>query len=102
MSKEAMEIHFQQSMESAGRLEELAIELRQIAEGRYEEFLKNVRSNWEGNAGEFFCQKGLKLQQAMEISANNLSEISKSVYNAAERIYEAEKQAIIMAKDRKY
>lgn len=102
MSKDSIEINFQKSVESAGRLEELAVELRQIAAGRYEEILKNVRSNWEGNGGELFCQKGLMLQQAMEISANNLSGISKSVHNAAERIYGAEKQAVIMAKERKY
>ncbi len=102
MSRESMEINFQQSLEVAGTLEELAGILTRVTENDFQELLLNIRRCWEGAAAEEFLKRGDTLCEKLKQSAAALTSGAQMVRQTAQKIYQAEQQAIIIAQERKY
>ncbi len=102
MSQESMEINFRQSMEVVRDLEELSGLLKRVTEEELEEMIRGMQGCWKGTAAEEFFKNSDGLRVKLNQSAATLAAKAQMVKRAAKNIYEAERQAIIVAEERKY
>lgn len=88
-----IQLNYQKAIRQANQLEELADDLRNIANRNVDNALDQVAANWKGDSANMFLQKGNKAKNDLLSSARQLSNTAKAIRKAAENVRRAEIEA---------
>lgn len=97
-----IEMNFRQAKQQAARLEELGIELENLAKRDFQETMQNLSGVWKGESAEAYMRKGDRLEEKLLNSSARLKRIASTIRAAAQRTYDAEMRAREIAKERTY
>lgn len=100
MSYASIKIDFAAANAQAQRLEEVAEEIRRMANDRMKNTMAQMSANWKGDSAAAYFAKAEKLQSDILKTAGNLESIARSIRSTARRIYDAEREALRLAEQR--
>lgn len=101
-SANAIIFDFQRASKKAEELEEIASDMRKMAEGELQESLQNLSAAWKGESANEYLKKGFKLQEKILKSAKDLERTALAIRKVAKKTYDAEMLAYRIAMDRLY
>lgn len=93
---------YQKAKEYADKLCELANEIKQIANGTYENTLNEISANWQGDSSNVFKNKAGKIKNDILKTANDIDRAAEKILATALSLYRAEMQAKEIAEKRGY
>jgi len=93
-------IDFERTMRQAAQLDEYADSLRKMTVQEYETAMQTLSSQWVSDSASAFLTKGEALKANMEETARDIESIAAGLRRAARRIYEAERRAEEIARQR--
>ena len=96
----SIEIDFQRSMQQANQIEELASELKVSVKNDYSSALNQLNAGWQSDYSGEYLKKAEELRRQLLVSSANIEKIAQNIRITAKRIYEAEKRAEEIAKER--
>lgn len=80
---------YQAVLQKAGRLEELAAELSNVAQKEYD-ICGSAQRAWQGEGGEVFREKAMRSGKKVEKRAEELKKAAGALRKTAKRQYETE------------
>lgn len=89
-----IEMDYQNMIRKADRLEELARQLKAIADNDLGTLQKNIRVAWKGSSGELYQQKVNKLNANLQSEIITLNRNARGIRNAAENMRRIEESAL--------
>lgn len=98
----AIEFDFRQAIKRAEELEEIAEDMKRLANNELEGTMQSLSSAWKGEAASAYLTKGTRLQEKVLKSSRDLKKTATTIRNVARRTYNAEKAAYRIAMERKY
>lgn len=101
-SKHSIEFDFQKALREAEELEQIAGEMRRMAENELQPSLQTLSAAWKGEAASGYLSKGGILKEKILRSAADLDSTASAIRNVARRIYKAEMRAYRIAVERNY
>ena len=96
----AITIDFEKTMRQAAQLDECAEKLRRMTNNEYAKSMQTLANAWKSESASAFFGKGESLRRNLDNNARDLETIANNLRRAARRIYEAEKKAEEIAKQR--
>ncbi|MBE6707693.1 MAG: hypothetical protein E7578_00440 [Ruminococcaceae bacterium] len=96
----AITIDFEKTMRQAAQLDSCADKLRRMTANEYARSMQTLANAWKSDSASAFFGKGELLHRNINNTANDLEVIANNLRRAARRIYEAEKKAEEIAKQR--
>lgn len=104
MAKTMMSIQmdFQKAREEAGRLEDIAGEIRKLATGDMENCFGSISNGWQGESSKAYIKKGRRAGENLKNLARELEQTAGEIRRRAQAIYQAEQAALAMAEQRNY
>ena len=102
LTEAKINMDFRQAMAQADKVDNLADRLSQVANDQLGDTLQNLSYGWKGDNAEAYLKKGARLQGKITMSSSDLHSIASSIRTAAQRIYNAEMQALDIARNRSY
>lgn len=90
----SIQMDFSEAKRQANSLDEIAQNLRLIANGTMQESMTHIASNWRGENSKKFIQKQQTVTENIKRRADELERIAEQIRLAAKRIYEAEMDAL--------
>lgn len=88
-----IQFNYQKAVSQANQLDDLANDLRNIANRNVDGALDQVAANWKGESASLFVQKGNKAKNDLLSSARQLSNTASAIRKAAENVRRAELEA---------
>lgn len=85
--------NYRKAINQANRLEDLADELKRIANRDVDGALDQVARSWKGDSSRLFLQKGDKAKSDLLRSASQLQNTANAIRRAAENVRRAEIRA---------
>lgn len=85
--------NYRKAINQANRLEDLADELKRIANRDVDGALDQVARSWKGDSSQLFLQKGDKAKNDLLRSASQLQNTANAIRRAAENVRRAEIRA---------
>ena len=101
-SKAAIEFDFRQAMNRADELEQVAAEMKRMANNDMQSSLQQLSVAWKGEAASAYLTKGGRLKEKVVKSANDLNKTASTIRSVARRVYNAEMTAYRIAMERAY
>lgn len=101
-SESEISLDFKQSIKRAEELENVASDMRKLANDELGNTLNELSAAWRGEAAGSFMNKGAILQEKINKSASNLQNIAATIRSVAKRTYDAEMRALQIARERTY
>lgn len=101
-TKAQIEFDFEQARRRAAELEEIAADLSQLSKRDMENTRAELSGAWKGESAQLFQTKAGKLQEDIQDTAKELNTIAATIREIAQRIYEAEMEALRIATERQY
>ena len=101
-SRYQIQIHYQNALRQAAKLEQLADQLRTVADRKFAGAMEAVQTSWSGENAESFLLKGTRLKEKTIKTSNELRSAASSVRRIAENTYRAEMRALELANRRTY
>ena len=101
-SKAAIEFDFRQAMNRANELEQVASEMKRMANNDMQSSLQQLSAAWKGEAASAYLTKGGRLKNKVIKSADDLNKTASTIRNVAKRVYEAEMRVYYIAMERAY
>lgn len=101
-SKAAIEFDFRQAMNRADELEQVAAEMKRMANNDMQSSLQQLSVAWKGEAASAYLTKGGRLKDKVVKSANDLNKTASTIRSVARRVYNAEMTAYRIAMERAY
>lgn len=99
-SRSEIRINFRAAIRQAEQLEGVADRLRRLAKNKMEMSMSSLANAWKGqNATDFLAKEG-RLQGSILKTANEIQNIASDIRIIAQRIYEAEMEALRIAESR--
>lgn len=98
----SIQMDFNRAKAQASQLEAIAGDIERLASNNMEECMSGISSNWKGDSAKLYVKKGRQLEQDMKGSARELRKIAQTIRKIAQNTYNAEKKAIIAARNRTY
>ena len=98
----SIEFDFRQAIKRAEELEEIAANMRKLANDDLEDSLQNLSTVWKGEAASAYINKGISLREKILKSSNDLKKTAGTIRNVARRTYNAEMAAYRIAMERDY
>lgn len=92
--------NYEKAIKQADDLMGIAKEVRKVANTNMEDSLTAIGRNWEGENSAKFIKKGNVLKGKIGDSADDIEKIAGDIRIMAKRIYDAEMEAIRIAKQR--
>ena len=102
MGEYTIEMDFKKAKKQARELREAAGSLDLLATQSLGEFMAALAGGWRGEGAAAYIRKMKELQTAISQTASNLKEVSSEVEDAAQRIYDAEMEALEIARERRF
>lgn len=93
-------IDFERTMQQANKLDEYADTLRNMSRREYSQAMRNLSGDWVSDSATAFLGKSENLRMNIEQTARDIETIANNIRRAARRIYDAEKKAEELAKQR--
>ena len=100
LSENTIKMNFANAARQAEQLEQLAAELSRLAGDDLTGSLQSLAGSWNGDSSSLFLQKGAALAEQMHQSAQALQDAANDIYSIARRTYDAEMQALELARVR--
>lgn len=85
--------NYQKAMRQAAQLEDLANQLKRIANSDVDSALDQVAGSWKGDSANIFLQKGNKAKNDLIQSAKQLQNTANAIKSAARTLRNAEIRA---------
>ena len=85
--------NYQKAMRQAAQLEDLANQLKRIANSDVDSALDQVAGSWKGDSANIFLQKGNKAKNDLIQSAKQLQNTANAIRSAARALRAAEIRA---------
>mgnify|MGYP003292541133 CR=1 FL=1 len=98
----SIEFDFQQAIKRAEELEDIAADMRKLADEELETSLQSLSVAWKGEAANAYLNKGTRLRDKILKSASDLIKTASTIRRVAKRTYDAEKRAYQIAMERMY
>lgn len=98
----SIEFDFQQAIKRAEELEEIAADMKKLANEDLDSSLQSLSTAWKGEAATAYLTKGSGLKEKILKSSNDLKKTASTIRNVAKRTYNAELAAYKIAMERKY
>lgn len=93
-SEATIQFNYNRAISQAKKLEQLADELKSLANSNLESTISNLSSNWKGESATSFIAKAQKAKDDMLNNATQLYNTASVVRESAKNIRDAELQAI--------
>lgn len=93
--------NYNQAIEQAKQLDEVAGRLTNAAGKDMEDLLNDINSAWKSDSAPQYIKKGQKVEDDMRTTAGNLKNIAAAIRTIAKRILDAELEAWRIANERK-
>lgn len=100
-SEATIQYNYNRAINQARTLEQLADELKGLANRDLETTISNLSSNWNGESATVFIQKAQKAQEDMRGNANEIRNTASVIRRSAKNIRDAELRALQLAKNRR-
>lgn len=97
-----IQMEFRKAKEQADRLEQVARELTQLSCIQLDDTLSEINSAWKSDTSNAFIRKGRRMQEQLNIRANEIKRTAAAIRTIANNTYKAEMQAYQIATERKY
>lgn len=94
--------NYQQSIQQADRLEDIARTVDRLANNRMGETIDGLRAGWQSDSSPRFYNKIGQVQRDIRAHAENIRRVAKSIRTIAEEIKRAELRALEIARMRSY
>lgn len=94
MSLTKIEIDFQNAQAQAKRLEDVADNMKRLADQQIADTIREMSSCWKGETAAAYFGKAEKVKQDIADTAKALYAVASNIRAQARRIYDAEMQAI--------
>lgn len=101
-SKSAIEFDFRQAMNRADELDQVASEMKRMANNDMQSSLQQLSTAWKGEAASAYLTKGGRLKDKVLKSASDLNKTASTIRSVARRVYNAEMTAYRIAMERAY
>lgn len=95
-----IKLNYREAMQQARDLDTLAGKIRNTANQKVEESMQLLSSGWKGNNASEFLKKYSELKRQILESADELSSIADDIRTTARIIYNAEMEAVRIAKNK--
>lgn len=93
-SEATIQFNYNRAISQARKLEQLADELKSLANSNLESTISNLSSNWNGESATAFIAKAQKAKDDMLNNATQLYNTASVVRKSAKNIRDAELQAL--------
>ena len=93
-------MEFNKAMKQADKLDQIAADLRKLADQRFASSLAQINKAWKSDSSAAFIRKGSKLTEEIRARAAELQKAAAAVRTIAKNTYNAEMRARQIAKDR--
>ena len=100
-SMDSIRITFHEAGAQAKALKDSAEEINKAAR-QLDRIISSLGGGWKGEAADQYIRKCQALKEKMERSARHVNDISHAVYDSAKAYYDAEREAIQIARQRSY
>lgn len=97
MSLSTIEINFQAAQMQAKKLEDIADDMKRLANQQLANTIQEMSTCWKGEAAASYFSKADKVKQDIAATAKKLYIIADSIREEAKRIYDAEMKAVALA-----
>lgn len=101
-SRSKIQFDFNQAKKQAGRIDDIADGLSGLSKKKLENALQTLSNNWEGANASAYLSKGDRLQGEINSTVLELHSIASDIRTIAQRIYNAEMEALRIAEEREY
>ena len=98
----SIEFDFQQAIKRAEELEDIAADMKKLANEDLVSSLQSLSTAWKGEAANAYLTKGSRLKEKILKSSKDLNKTATTIRNVAKRTYNAEMAAYRIAMERKY
>lgn len=95
-------MNYRQAMRKADELDEIADELKKLADQELQNTLQMISANWKSTNATAYLAKGDKLGNNIQSTSVQIRNVASTVRSVAKRTYEAEMKAYRLAAARKY
>lgn len=102
MSRESIAIDFKKAKQQAQKLDDAAEQFRRIANNNFQDTMQAISASWTGENSRRYLNKGTTLKNQMLQTAKKLNGIASEIRTVAQRIYNAEMQALKIAEEREF
>ena len=100
-SRSEIRFDFRQANNQANDLDNVADRLEKLARNTMEASMRSLASAWKGQNATEFLSKEDRLQQDIQNTAAEIRGIASDIRIAAQRVYNAEMEALRIAEERK-
>lgn len=97
MSFSKIEINFQAAQAQAKKLEDIADDMKRLANQQLANTIQEMSACWKGEAATSYFSKADKVKQDIAATAKTLYAIAESIREESKRIYDAEMRAVTLA-----
>lgn len=101
-TRESIEFDFKQALAQAEKIENIADNLKILSNNRFGATMQNLSANWKGENASGYLNKGGRLQDKMNVTANDLHNVAADIRKIAKSLYDAEIAALEIASTREY
>lgn len=93
--------NYNRAIEQAKALENISKRLKTAASNTMEDILNDVHVAWKSDSTSQYIKKGQKVKGDIHTTANNLTNIARTIRTIAQRVRDAELEAWRIANERK-
>lgn len=98
----SIQMDFQKAKNQADALDRMAGDIRRLADNDLSGCMRDVSANWKSENSSLYVSKGQTTAENLRSAAAGINKAASTVRTIAQNIYNAEKRAIDLAKQRKY
>ncbi|MDE6434729.1 MAG: WXG100 family type VII secretion target [Lachnospiraceae bacterium] len=92
--------NYEKAIKQADELLDISKDIRKIANDKMESSIQTIDKNWDGDSSKKFVNKSRQLKNKVVDSADDIQAVAGSIKEIAKRIYDAEMEAVRIAKER--
>jgi len=92
------DFNYPKAIQQANAIANAATQLRNLANGQYEQAIGEVQNAWAGDTARAFLQQCMETKRELLKKAQELDELANAIRKIAKRIEDAEQEARRIAK----
>ena len=97
-----IEIDFEKAKSQANDLDDIASQLRRLSNNSLDGTINGIQQAWKSDSSGKFCNKARTVQRDLAAIASELEKTASAIRTTAKAIYDAEKRAEEIARQRDY
>ncbi len=101
-TRQSIEFDFKKALAQADRIDGVADKLSNLSSRQFGATMQNLSANWKGENASGYLNKGVRLQNKMDSTVNELRNIAEDIRRIARTLYDAEMAALEIALRRQY